>query len=118
MNALGPSYATRPYGDVWPGGFVPDEWKSDESVPWIRPYDTDPLYLDPQEIGAAAAGGAFSMGVSTGIPGVFIGALAGALYEGWGWKKGAVIGGMAGLLMGAVLGAAGGVVATTERTTW
>ena len=118
MSALLPSYGTatarngQAYLDQWRDA-IPAEWRLDEPREAYQPPS-----VSPTAVGVAAAGGALSLGISTGLPGALIGALAGLMYKPWGWKTGATIGGVAGLLLGSTLGAAGGVVAATERTKW
>ena len=121
MKALLPSYGATPARNgqsalSWLREAVPEAWRSEEPVPVVRSYESPTL--DPKLIGASAAGGAFTMAISTGLPGALLGTLVGLLYKDWGWKKGATVGGVAGLLLGATLGAAGGVVAATERKKW
>jgi hypothetical protein len=119
MKALLPAYGgskaqnTLDYLASLRDSVIPDEWETQGGNTRYQP----PV-VSTAAVAGSAASSALTTSLSLSLPGILLGALAGHYYKSWDWKKGAVVGGVAALVVGSTVGAATGVVAATERKAW
>lgn len=119
MKALLPAYGeskaqnTINFLESLRDSVIPDEWENQGENTRYQP----PV-VSTAAVAGSAAGSALKTSLSLSLPGVLLGALAGHYYKHWDWKKGAIVGGVAALVVGSTVGAATGVVAATERKVW